>query len=78
MLLTVNMDGQPIANWMPDWGEWWIDKPGEIDTEYDDVAIMLCELPKQYREFREALINDPVFADEVAAVKAKDAAEMNR
>lgn len=77
-MFAVNIEGQPITNWMPDWQEWWIDRPEEIDAEYDDVASMLCELPKQYREFREALVNDPLFADEVAAMKAKDAAEMSK
>lgn len=75
MILAVDNDGNAISNWMPDWGEWWIDKPEEIDTEYADVANMLRDLPEQYREFREALIKDPLFADEVAAMKVKDAAE---
>lgn len=78
MLLTVDTNGMPITNWMPDWQEWWINKPEEIDTEYGAVATMLCDLPKHYREFREELINDPVFADEVIAMKAKDARETNR
>ena len=78
MLLAVNIDGQPITNWMPDWGEWWIDSPEEIDAEYEAAMVMLRELPRQYREFREALVSDPLFAGEVAAVKAKDAREMRK
>lgn len=75
MILAVDNDGNAISNWMPDWLEWWIDKPEEIDTEYNDVATMLRDLPEQYRAFREALTNDALFADEVAAMKSKDADE---
>ncbi|OZB78169.1 MAG: hypothetical protein B7X41_20255, partial [Microbacterium sp. 14-71-5] len=33
MLLSVDTDGHPIANWMPDWSEWWINHPEEV-AEY--------------------------------------------
>lgn len=78
MLLTVDMDGEPVTNWMPDWQEWWIDKPEAIGSEYGDVATMLCDLPKHYREFREALISDPLFAHEVSVMKARDAREVKK
>lgn len=70
MLLTVNNEGQPIANWMPDWSEWWIDKPDEIDTEYSSVTAMLCNLTADFNAFRDALIDDPQFAKEVEGMKA--------
>ncbi|WP_091226792.1 hypothetical protein [Microbacterium sp. 3J1] len=75
MMLTVDLQGEPISMWMPDWDEWWIDKPEDVDTEYAGVAAMLRDLPANYTAFRTALVSDPLFADEVAAMKAKDARE---
>lgn len=75
MILSVDNDGNAISNWMPDWSEWWIDKPEDIDREYDAVINMLRDLPRLYREFREALMNDSRFADEVAEMNARDAHE---
>lgn len=78
MKLTVENDGSPITMWMPDFDEWWIDKPEDVDSEYESVVTMLRNLPENYREFRKALINDPLFATEVATMQAKDAEVMNR
>ena len=72
MRLTVENNGTPITMWMPDFDEWWIDKPEDIDTEYASVATMLHDLPANYRRFREELLNDPLFTDEVAIMQAKD------
>lgn len=72
MLLTVDNEGQPITNWMPDWQEWWIDKPDEIDTEYTSVAEMLRGLRANFTAFREALTSDPQYAAEVEAMKVKE------
>ncbi|MEZ0141494.1 hypothetical protein AB1285_02155 [Microbacterium sp. NRRL B-14842] len=78
MLLAVQTDGTPISNWMPDWDEWWIDEPGEIDTEYESVVETLRALPDNYRRFRAELLNDPLFADEVATMQARDKELRNR
>lgn len=75
MKLTVELDGRPSTNWMPDWDEWWIDRAEDIGDEYKSVVTMLRELTANYNAFRDALLNDPVFADEVAAMRAKDAKE---
>ncbi|CAN7221605.1 hypothetical protein LJR044_003170 [Microbacterium foliorum] len=72
MLLAVNVEGQPISNWMPDWSEWWINRPDEIDTEYASVADMLRNLSQTFRAFRDALASDPEFAAEVAAMKERE------
>ncbi|MEN0023243.1 MAG: hypothetical protein AAGC61_08170 [Microbacterium sp.] len=71
MKLTVENNGMPGTNWMPDWSEWWIDKPEDAGTEYESVIAMLRDLPKNYREFREALVNDPLFIEEVATMRAE-------
>lgn len=73
MLLTVDLQGEPITNWMPDWGEWWIDRPEDIGIEYESVVTMLRDLPANYNAFRDALLSDPSFAEEVATMKARDA-----
>lgn len=78
MKLTVQLDGSPITLWMPNFDEWWIDKPEDVDSEYEGVVAMLRDLPRVYREFREALVKDPLFAEEVAAMKANDAKEMKQ
>lgn len=78
MKLAVENDGTPITMWMPDWDEWWIDSPEDVGTEYEGVVAMLRDLPANYTAFRTALVNDPLFAEEVAAMKAKDAREMKR
>lgn len=72
MKLTVDNNGTPITNWMPDWQEWWIDGPEEIDTEYEPVAAMLSELNSNYTAFHDELVNDPTFALEVTAMKERE------
>ncbi|VXC29529.1 conserved hypothetical protein [Microbacterium sp. 8M] len=71
MLLSVDMEGRPIANWMPDWSEWWINHPEDV-TEFDGVTDMLRGLKRDYENFRNALMADPKFAVEVAIVRMRD------
>ncbi|MCK2022768.1 hypothetical protein KZC52_07525 [Microbacterium sp. kSW2-24] len=78
MMLTVDLNGKPMTNWMPDWSEWLNDRPEDFVAEYNDVAVMLTSLPEQFKEFRDALLSDPKFAEEVAAAKAKDASERTK
>ncbi len=78
MKLCVELHGEPITMWMPDWDEWWIDEPEDVDTEYESIAAMLRDLPDNYRRFREELLSDPLFVEEVATMQAKDKEWKNR
>ncbi len=71
MLFAVNLEGEPQANWMPDWSEWTATLP-DIDKAFDDVEIMLCQLKRDFRDFHDTLTGDPQFAAEVEAMKVKE------